>query len=67
MSACNKEHGLLCYALTSEIYKKIYYLAQTASQPELKTDCWKTYFEIPIPVNKDYEIATKEPKNFIIT
>ena len=62
----NKEHGLLLwYALRSEICRKqIYYLAQTASQPELKLDCWDAYFEIPIPVNEDYKIAIKKAKEF---
>ncbi len=62
----DKEHGLLLwYALRSEICRKqIYYLAQTASQPELKLDCWNSYFEIPIPVNEDYKKAIKKAKEF---
>lgn len=48
----NEEEGLLLwYCLRSEICRKqIYYLAQTASQPELKLDSWKKYFKIPFPV-----------------
>ena len=62
----DKEHGLLLwYALRSEICRKqIYYLAQTASQPELKLDCWNSYFEIPVPVNEDYKKAIKKAKEF---
>lgn len=62
----DKEHGLLLwYALRSEICRKqIYYLAQTASQPELKLDCWNSYFEIPIPINEDYKKAIKKAKEF---
>ena len=62
----NKEHGLLLwYSLRSEICRKqIYYLAQTASQPELKIDSWDSYFEIPIPVNEDYTRAIKKAKEF---
>lgn len=48
----NEEEGLLLwYCLRSEICRKqIYYLAQTASQPELKIDAWKKYFKIPFPI-----------------
>ena len=50
----NEEEGsLLWYALRSEYCKKqIYYLSQTASQPELKKDVWDKEFLIPFPVNK---------------
>ena len=49
----NKEEGyLLWYALRSEYCRKqIYYLSQTASQPELKNDVWKNEFFIPFPIN----------------
>lgn len=62
----NKEHGLLLwYALRSEICRKqIYYLAQTASQPELKIDSWNTYFKIPIPIGEDCDKAIKKAKEF---
>jgi type I restriction enzyme M protein len=49
----SEEEGyLLWYALRSEYCKKqIYYLSQTASQPELKKDVWNNEFLIPFPVN----------------
>lgn len=54
----NEEQGLLLwYSLRSELCRKqIYYLAQTASQPELKLDAWNSYFEIPIPIKEDYNL-----------
>jgi type I restriction enzyme M protein len=47
----NKEEGkLLWYALRSEYCRnQIYYLAQTASQPELKMEAWNSEFIIPLP------------------
>lgn len=58
----DEEEGLLLwYCLRSEICRKqIYYLAQTASQPELKIDSWNKYFKIPFPVsaNKKKAIAS---------
>ncbi|MBQ3463981.1 MAG: N-6 DNA methylase [Clostridia bacterium] len=62
----SKEQGLLLwYSLRSELCRKqIYYLAQTASQPELKIDAWDTYFKIPIPVGDDYNLAIKKAKQF---
>ncbi|MBR5957276.1 MAG: hypothetical protein IKZ99_02815, partial [Salinivirgaceae bacterium] len=51
---------LLWYCLRSEICRKqIYYLAQTASQPELKLESWNKYFKIPFPTaeNKDKALA----------
>ncbi len=62
----SKEHGLLLwYALRSEICRKqIYYLSQTASQPELKIDAWNSYFKIPIPVGDDYNKAIKKATDF---
>lgn len=45
-----KEGLLLWYSLRSEYARKqIYYLAQTASQPELKMESWKEIFLIAIP------------------
>ncbi|MCM1134634.1 MAG: N-6 DNA methylase [Clostridium sp.] len=62
----NREHGLLLwYALRSEICRKqIYYLAQTASQPELKLDAWNQYFKIPLPVGKKRDEAIKKAEEF---
>lgn len=62
----NEEEGLLLwYALRSEICKKqIYYLAQTASQPELKLDAWERYFQIALPVGKEKEDAIKKAGEF---
>lgn len=57
---------LLWYALRSEYCRKqIYYLAQTASQPELKIEAWNKYFQIPIPKGEKREIALKKAKEFI--
>ena len=56
---------LLWYTLRSEICRKqIYYLAQTASQPELKQEAWNQYFKIPIPVGEDRERALKKSRDF---
>lgn len=53
-----EEARLLWYALRSEYCRKqIYYLAQTASQPELKEDSWEMYFKIPIPVGIEKDKA----------
>ena len=41
---------LLWYALRGDVCRKqIYYLAQTASQPELKEEAWNKHFLIPLP------------------
>lgn len=56
---------LLWYALRSEICRKqIYYLAQTASQPELKLDAWNRYFQIPLPVGKAKTDAINKAREF---
>lgn len=62
----NSEEGkLLWYALRSEYCRaQIYYLAQTASQPELKKDTWNKEFIIPIPLGKLKEEAIKECDTF---
>lgn len=62
----NEEEGLLLwYALRSEACRKqIYYLAQTASQPELKLDAWEKYFQIPLPVGKKKTEALKKAGEF---
>lgn len=58
-----EERNLLWYVLRSDYCKKqIYYLSQTASQPELKKEVWDSEFLIPIPV--DYKEAMKETKKF---
>lgn len=62
----NQDFGfLLWYTLRSEICRKqIYYLAQTASQPELKLDAWNRYFQIPLPTGKSRDAAIKKAKEF---
>lgn len=62
----NEEQGLLLwYSLRSELCRKqIYYLSQTASQPELKLDAWNSYFKIPIPIGENYNLAIKKAKQF---
>lgn len=53
-----EEGHLLWYALRSEqCRKQIYYLAQTASQPELKLQAWRELFTIPIPTGQEREDA----------
>ncbi len=60
----NEEEGLLLwYSLRSEICRQqIYYLAQTASQPELKIDSWNKYFKIPLPSKKNREKTLENTK-----
>ena len=60
----NEDEGfLLWYSLRSEYCRKqIYYLAQTASQPELKKEVWDNDFFIPIPT--DTTEALKKSKQF---
>ena len=62
----NAEEGLLLwYTLRSEICRKqIYYMAQTASQPELKLDAWNNYFMIPMPKDGERDKALKRAKEF---
>lgn len=56
---------LLWYALRSEACRKqIYYLAQTASQPELKLDAWKQYYKIPLPTGKERTDAIEKAREF---
>lgn len=61
-----REQGhLLWYALRSEqCRKQVYYLAQTASQPEIKRDSWNEEFLIPIPDGELKQIAIEESKKF---
>lgn len=60
----SEEQGyLLWYSLRSEYCRKqIYYLSQTASQPELKKEIWKKEFLIPFPT--DHEEAISKSKIF---
>lgn len=62
----DEETGLLLwYALRSELCRKqIYYLAQTASQPELKIEAWEKYFKIALPIGKEKEEALKKIREF---
>lgn len=62
----NEDDGLLLwYALRSEVCRKqVYYLAQTASQPELKIEAWNKYFKIPIPVGDARKTALDRAKEF---
>jgi type I restriction enzyme M protein len=56
---------LLWYALRSEACRKqLYYLAQTASQPEIKRDAWEKYFLIPVPLNEKRDIAIRDAQVF---
>ena len=64
-SRSEEEALLLWYSLRSELCRKqIYYLAQTASQPELKIDAWEKYFKVPIPIGKEKEEALEKAKTF---
>ena len=57
---------LLWYVLRSEYCRaQIYYLAQTASQPELKSDVWGTDFMIPMPAGELMHRALSEAKSFM--
>jgi len=61
-----EEAYLLWFTLRSEYCRKqIYYLAQTASQPELKLEAWNKYFQVPIPKGQKREIALKRAEEFI--
>jgi hypothetical protein len=62
----NEDDGfLLWYSLRSEYCRKqIYYLAQTASQPELKMGGWEQYFKIPMPSGALRKKALTEAKEF---
>ena len=52
------EGHLLWYSLRSEpVRKQLYYLAQTASQPELKKDSWEQELKIPIPAGESRQNA----------
>lgn len=62
----NREEGLLLwYTLRSDYCRKqIYYLSQTASQPELKRDSWMNYFKIPILKGKERKKALIDAEKF---
>ena len=60
-----EERHLLWHGLRSEACRKqIYYLAQTASQPELKREGWEKYFKIPFPTNQAKEDSIKQSQEF---
>lgn len=60
-----EEGALIWFALRSELCRKqIYYLAQTASQPELKLEAWQKYFKLPIPVGQYKEEALATVREF---
>lgn len=63
----NEDEGLLLwYGLRSEICRKqIYYLAQTASQPELKIEAWEKFFKIPVPTGEERKKALSKAKRFM--
>lgn len=55
----------LWYALRSEYCSdQIYYLAQTASQPELKMESWNKKFITPMPIGTTREKSIKDAKKF---
>jgi type I restriction enzyme M protein len=62
----NQDEGLLLwYSLRSELCRKqIYYLAQTASQPELKRRAWLKQFVVPMPSDKQRAEATAAAAEF---
>ena len=62
----NEEEGLLLwYCLRGEACRKqIYYLSQTASQPEMKIESWNTYFRIPFPIDSEKNKYIKRAKMF---
>lgn len=60
-----EEGRLLWYALRSEaVRKQIYYLAQTASQPELKQGAWADLFMVPFPTGQNRARALSEANEF---
>ena len=57
---------LLWYALRSEYCRsQIYYLAQTASQPELKYAVWLKQFAVPMPTGALRDEALTEVREFM--
>jgi len=60
-----EESYLLWYSLRSEFCRKqIYYMSQTASQPELKIYSWNKYFTVPMPKGTLRAEALKNSKMF---
>lgn len=60
-----QEGHLLWYSLRSEYCRKqIYYLAQTASQPELKLERWRNKFVVPLPIDDLRDTAIKKSMDF---
>jgi len=54
----DEEGHLLWYSLRGELVRKqLYYLAQTASQPELKKESWEQELIIPIPMGANRQTA----------
>ncbi len=62
----NEQEGLLLwYVLRSELCRRqIYYLAQTASQPELKLGAWEIEFLVPVPLGSERVLAITNAKKF---
>lgn len=61
----DEDSNMLWYGLRSEYCRKqIYYLAQTASQPELKIEMWKNNFVIPYPKGSTKSTAADEVIKF---
>ena len=60
-----EEGFLLWYTLRSDLCRhQIYYLAQTASQSELKGKAWRTLFQIPLPLGARRAAALSEARAF---
>jgi type I restriction enzyme M protein len=60
-----EEGRLLWYTLRSELCRhQIYYLAQTASQSELKLKAWREMFQVPLPVGAGRALAIAESGAF---
>ena len=59
------EGKLLWYALRSNLCRhQIYYLAQTASQSELKSKVWADEFLVPMPRGTHRRAAVRESARF---
>ena len=57
---------ILWYSLRSEYARKqIYYLSQTASQPELKPEFWEKEFMVPLPLGREHERALVAVNDFM--
>ncbi len=62
----NADEGhLLWYTLRSDFCRhQIYYLSQTASQPELKLRAWRSDFSVPLPKGRQRSRALEEARTF---